>query len=352
MAALLCAPMAPLLAADDALPKLQEPPPPNKNRFGASYRAGFNITAQFKNVGATGRGARGPGPATGGGVDRYYDDGYTGVSVYDQAFGLTYYWGYKKASQVNVANDTLVMHSTLAQPITSKSIDSDPEHGFELTYNRELGRSEKSQCSWGLEAAFGWTDIDITDHRSLAGGVRNINDAYGIGGYDPNLPPMSAEFPGHAGTRTGPGPLIHNNPTRLVTSSPNGAQVTGTRQFDADLFSFRLGPYFDLPLGKKWTVSLSAGLAVGVIDGGFHFDQRVTTGVTTRQVGAGGNTDVLFGGYASASLRYAINEQWGVFVSGQYMGLADRYTATARGQKVELDLARTAFVALGVSYSF
>jgi hypothetical protein len=355
MAALICAPALPLLAADDARwMKLEEPAGPNKNRFGVSYRAGFNVTAQFKNVGnIKGPSAgRDPGPDTGGGVDRFYDDGYNRVDISGNKDGLTWFWGHKNAPGQVPGNDTIVMHSTTASPITSKTYDSDPEHGFELTYNRELGRGKNGKWSWGLEGAFGWTDIEIRDQRRLAGGVETISDAFGLEGVDPNGQPTSAEYPGHEGDYEGPNTLIEDNPTRSYSSSPNGSRVSGVREFDADLFSFRLGPYVDVPLDKKWTLSFSAGLAVGVIDGVFHFDQKVTTGIVTHQVGTGSKTDVLWGGYASATVRYAIDEHWGVFASGQYVGLTDLYTASARGQKVELDLQRTALFALGVSYSF
>src|SRR5205085_771747 len=131
-ASLLLAPAVPLLAADDTLRvKLDEPPGPEKNRFGLSYRAGFNITARFKNVGNVGRpggsaNGRDPGPATGGDVDRFYDDGYNRVDISGNGFGLTSFWGFKNAGQI--VGDTVEMHSTTASPITSKTIDSDPEH--------------------------------------------------------------------------------------------------------------------------------------------------------------------------------------------------------------------------------
>ena len=61
---------------------------------------------------------------------------------------------------------------------------------------------------------------------------------------------------------------------------------------------------------------------------------------------------MLFGGYASASIHCKINDQWGVFVNGQYLGLADSYEVTARGQTMEMDFNRTAFFSAGVTYSF
>jgi hypothetical protein len=356
MALLILLPALPLLADDDVLRvKLEEPAKPSKNRFGVSYRAAFNVTAQFKNVGnlrGPGNSGRDPGPATGSGVDRFYDDGYNRVDISGNKDGITWFWGYKNASQVQ--GDSLVMHSTSAQGVRSGTWDSDIQHGFELTYNRELGHVGKKNLPWGIEAGLGWADIDIRDHRRLRGGVSTITDAYGLGGIDPNVIPVSPEFPGHAGHYGGPGPLIEDSPTRTTTFDANGSEVTGKRAFDGNLFSFRVGPYLDIPIDERWTISFSAGFAAGLIDGEYSFNQVVTTTSSgpQHQIGSGSDTKLLFGGYMSASIRCQIDEHWGVFISGQYLGLADCYSASARGQQIELDLARTALVALGVSYSF
>lgn len=361
VASLILAPAVPLLAAEDPAlrVKLQEPEPPTRNRFGVSYRAGFNITAQFKTVGGGSR--ANPGPATGSGINRTYDDGYNKVDSQNGQDGFTWNWAYKNPSQIP-GNDTVVMHSTFAQASASKTIDSDPEHGFEVTYNRELGRIGKNKnLPWGLEVGFGWTDIQINDHRPLNNRFGNIADAYGLEGIDPshNIIPPGQTTPApyseggsqfNPGTKDGPGPIIEDSPSRTTTF--NSQLVTGSRRFEADLFSFRLGPYIDIPIDDKWSLSLSAGFAVGLIDGEFSFNELTTSGdSSTRLVGAGGNTDVVFGGYVSAGIHYAINEHWGVFITGQYMGLTP-YSATANGQKVEIDLARTAFISLGVTYSF
>ena len=349
LTALVMAPALPLLAADPGV-KLEAPVAPNKNRFGISYRAGFNFTAEFKNVGNIARGGGGggtgrdPGPATGGDVDRFYDDGYNRVDISGNRDGLTWFWGYQNASQVQ--GDTLVMSSTTARPIDSSDHDDDPQHGFELTWDHELGQGKNGKWSWGVQGAFGWTDIEIRDHRPLAGGTTTLADAFNLGGVIP--PP-----PGYAGNYEGPGPLIDSTPNRTQSRNPNGATVRGTRDFDGDLFSFRAGPYLDLPLDERWTISLSAGFAMGVIDGEYKFNQTVTTVAGPRpQRGSGDNTDVLFGGYLSATIHCKINQDWGVFVGGQYLGLAGTYEVVARGQKIELDLTRTAFFSAGVTYSF
>src|SRR5262245_15042703 len=109
------------------------------NRFGLSYRAGFNITAKFKNLAGFSR-LNNPGPATGG-ADHFYDDGYNRVDSSGNANGLTWFWGYQNASQVP-GDGFLYMHSvSSAQASASKDKDGDPQHGLELTYNRQLGRA-------------------------------------------------------------------------------------------------------------------------------------------------------------------------------------------------------------------
>jgi hypothetical protein len=347
LAALALAPALPLLAADAGV-KLEPPAKEQKNRFGLAYRAGFNFTAEFKNVGNVARGGgagRDPGPATGGDVDRFYDDGYNRVDISGNSSGLTWFWGYDNASQIP-GDDTLRLSTTTARPIDGDDHDDDPQHGFELTWDRELGRATSGKWAWGLEGAFGWTDVEVRDHRPLAGGVTTLTDAFNLSGVVP--PP-----PGYRGDFEGPGPLIDSTPNRTITSDPNGAVVRGTRDFDGDLFSFRAGPYLDIPLDERWTISMSAGFAAGVVQGVYRFEQTVTTvGGTTAQRGTGRNTDVLFGGYASGSIHCQITERWGAFVNGQYLGLADGYEVSARGQKMEMDFTKTAFFSAGVTFSF
>ena len=362
MAALLLAPVVPLLAEDAPVlrVKLEEPTPVNKNRFGLSYRMSFNVTAEFKNVGNVGRNPRGagrdPGPAEGDSVDRFYDDGYNRVDISGNKDGLTWFWAYKNPSQI--VGDTVVMHSSTATPINSKTTDDDPQHGFELTYNRELGVCDNG-WRWGVEGAFGWTDVDIHDRRPLAGGVMVIADGFNLGGIDPSHnignppPPYAEDGPElHPGTLEGPGPLIESIPNRTTSRSANGSQITGSRNFDANLWTYRLGPYIDVPIDDKWTFSFSAGAAIGVVEGDFSYRQAVTIGGTSRfQSGSGSSTDVVYGGYLSAMFRYAIDEHWGVFLGGQYLGLTS-YDTKADGQKVELDFATTANATMGVSFSF
>src|SRR5881398_2810121 len=63
-----------------------------KNRIGISYRMGLNITVDFKKLG--GLGLSDPGAATGGAVNRNYDNRYNRVDSSGNANNQTWYWGY------------------------------------------------------------------------------------------------------------------------------------------------------------------------------------------------------------------------------------------------------------------
>src|SRR5205085_4473947 len=90
--------------------------------------------------------------------------------------------------------------------------------------------------------------------------------------------------PPFAGNADGPGPDDPNG-WPLVGLSPvahsadafaGAALITGHREFDAQVFGFRLGPYFELPLSKRWLASLSGGLAVLHVASDFTFDETVS----------------------------------------------------------------------------
>jgi hypothetical protein len=59
---------------------------------------------------------------------------------------------------------------------------------------------------------------------------------------------------------------------------PGGARVTGQRDFNADMFGVRLGPYIEIPLDKKnrFNVNFSGGLAMAVVSGEFRYRESTT----------------------------------------------------------------------------
>ncbi len=334
------------------------------NRFSASYRMLFNAGVSFKKIGGfspvghfvpgAGDQPANPGPATGGIENRTYEDGYNWVdnnnNTYDGLPPATRYWGYDNASQV-VDDRYIVMHSSSAPAnVSSDDRCDNPQSGFELAYQRELGRKEK--WSWGLEGAFGITWFNIDDGRTLAGDVNQVNDSFEVPADEEGfrfIPPA-----GHQGSNLA-GPLLGSEPTRTTALMPGGAIITGKRSFDAHLYGIRFGPYVTFPLKENITFTLNGGLAVAYVDSDFSFYETVTisdVGTETHS-GSGSHSDWLVGGYVGGTFALDLTRQkdWQLVVGAQYQNLGD-YTHKEGGQKAVLDLKAAVFVTVGVNYSF
>jgi hypothetical protein len=312
-------------------------------RFGLSYRGAFNVRASFNNFGAF-PAASNPGPAAGGGVDRFYDDGFNRVDASGNAGGLTTYWGYQNEAQA-LQNDTLVLHSSsVASGHDSSSTTDDPQHGFELSYTWPL--STGSKWRWGVEGAFGFTALSFRQNQSYAGNVVQISDAFALGGITPPVAPYS-------GTFSGPGPLLGDTPTRTVTTLANAAAVVSQARMDGALYQLRLGPYFELPLGQRVAVLLGGGVVGAFVHSDFEFYESAILpgGSTFAAAGADSNSDALIGGYASAQLSYVLSRHVALSVGGQYQTMG-RSSQSAGGREAQLDWRNVMFFTGGLSYAF
>jgi len=332
--------------ATNAVPglKLETEQKPLKNRFGLSYRPGFNINATFKGLGAF-PAQTNPGPPTGR-ANRFYDDGYVRPDS-GSSPGLTWFWGYDNNSQVP-GNDTIQFHSSSSTGTGVSDDDSgSPQHGLELSYDRYFGKVGK-RASWGLEAAFNYNNVTINDSSPVVSSVQQLTDAYALNGVIPPEAPYS-------GTFTGPGPLISDLPSRSFATIPGGARVTGKREFDANMFGVRLGPYIEIPLDKRerFNVSFSGGLAMAVVSGEFSYRESTTIqgAGTVQSSGSGTDSEFLVGGYFGGNVSYSFTKAWSVFAGASYQYLSN-YSQKVNGREIELDFSKSVFVNLGFGFSF
>ena len=321
------------------------------NRIALSYRMGLNITVDFKKLGGFAA-ISDPGPALGI-TNRTYDNGsYNLVDISGNAGGLTWNWGYEDPGQLQ-GNGLVMQSASSPNDVTSKNRQDDPQHGFEITYSRELHRGEKWRL--GAEAAFGWTTVDVGDSKVLQGNVNQIIDTYSIppGVVIPNAP--------YHGTFEGPGPLINALPDRNTTVLSRAATITGNRELESDVYTLRIGPYFEVPIYKRLYGILSGGLTLAIGDTDFSYRETVTiegSGTVTR-TSSGSQTDFLVGGYVTGNLAYHINDEWSAFAGIQYQMAGESVTSSrvkngdqqSKKQSV-LDLGEAVMVVFGVSYSF
>jgi hypothetical protein len=359
-AVLLAAPTVRGQAAPDptnTLPRaVLEPPPAEKlNQIGLSYRMGLNISVDFKKLGGFPP-ISDPGPASGSTYNRSYDNGsYNRVDISTNAGGLTWYWGYQSASQVQ--GNSLVMESSTSQANgVSRDNQNDPQHGLELSYRHQFYRAEHYRL--GLEAAFGWTTVDVNDQRTVKNSVNRITDSFSVPG-DVFVLPAAPYY----GTYAGPGALIGAAPARATSVISQDAIVTGTRQLNSSVFTLRLGPYLEVPIVERLSFLLSGGLTVAAASTKFSYQETVTIAdaglVTGPRSSSGSELDFLVGGYVGGALSYAVTKDVSVFAGAQYQaaGQAITDTHTVNGQSVTqkesiLHLGESVLVVFGISYSF
>jgi hypothetical protein len=331
------------------------------NRLTLSLRFGLNISGKVKGIG-TGLNAFSPNgnPRTTPHGDPYnYDNGYVYPDISGSHDGQTWYWGYDSASQVNLANDTITFDRTTANGIPSEeSGDTDLSPGFELTYNRELGVKENwHHLRYGVETAVNYMPISFNVDGVFNETLTLVSTPYSFtAGTTPPGYNQPSELP-YQGSYEGPGFVIGSTPSGASTMTPlPGATLLVQDNFDFNLWGFRLGPYVEIPFGKKdqFNLHLSAGLAAGLLDASASWQETYTVpngGGSTIASGGGNDLSVLWGGYVGFDAAYQISERWGVAAGVQFQDLGT-YDHNFGGRTEELDLSRSVFVKVGVSYSF
>ena len=330
----------------------------SKNRISLSYRLGLNITADFRRFGGF-PAATDPGPSSGAKENRNYDNGYNRVDITgnDHQPGFpdtTWNWGFQGGSSVQ--GNSIVLHSASSPAnAVSKNNDDGVNHGFEISYQRELKRAEKWRG--GLEVAFGFTTLSIRDSRVLRNEANLITDTFPVPGGVETIPgyPFGPND-SYSGSYATPGALLDSSldPGQRVRSTVSSiTTITGERRLDANLYLIRLGPYVEFPLTEKVALFVNAGLNLAIGDSTFTYTETVAYNGATRAMrsASGSQLDVLVGGYAGGGFSYAFNEKWGVFAGAQFQ-TAGRSFNHQGGKESVLDMGQTVVVTVGVSRSW
>ncbi len=342
-----------------------EPKPQQLNRISMGFQLGFDLRTSFKHIGRFAP-ATDPGPA-GSFTNHVYDDGYNLVdSTGNQHFNGsgftegTWNWGFSGNSNPDVngngaqvsnnggENGTISMHSTFSPGGSSNGKDNDPPPGLILTFSHQFFQDRKDRWRAGLQAAFGYTDYDVKDSSNVNAKQNTLTDTYSL---------MGTTVP--TGTSYGQGNLgdpnhiiIGDTPTR--TFSQQVVPVTGTREFGADIFAFRLGPYFEIPLNKTFAFSLEGGVAMVYVYSNFRYNEEVTTpGGLLNLKGNGSNQDVEFGGYIGGKISAALNDRWRLFSAADWEDVSDYvHRSHTTGESAVLNLSQAVFFTAGIEYSF
>ena len=317
------------------------------NRFSLNARFGLNISAKFRSM--SGITLTAPPRTTPDGSQYNYDDGYVLNDISGHAGNQTWNWGYDQSGQI--AGNTILMHRTTVSADAPAGTDvggGDPQSGFEFTYDRELGN--RDDLRYGFEAAVNYMNLSLKNTSVSSGDVRRLTDAYPFtpGTTPPPTPPV------YQGSFNGPGFLLGYTP---VSSTPTtivgGATVVDQRNYNADIWGFRLGPYAEYPLSQNIDLWFSGGLAVALADGSASWTETASIAGGGTMAGSGGGSDLglLLGGYLSAQVAWQFSERWSAEGGVQYQCLGT-YEHNFGGQAMQLDLSKSVFITIGLGYSF
>ena len=310
--------------------------PENPNRLSLGPRFGLNFKADFNNHATYKTPTVNPGPATGG-ADHTYDDGYVRVDSSGNAGNLTWNWGYQNPSQAVV--DSMQFHAIRAS--SSSSANDNPQYGTELLYQRIIGSLPASMRGrWGLEAGFGYTDLDLRNQRG--GFVPVTTDTYPLNGV---LPPSA----GYNGTFSGPGALLGDTPVRTTTF----ASQSGRNKLSGDMFNLRFGPFAEWNLTRRLSFAASVGVTLAPTSVAYDFSETDTlaSGDRFSTSGHSSRSKVLYGPYVSGLLRYNFNPRWGLYVGAQFQNLTD-LNQSIGSRSARLDPGATLYGTVGVTWSF
>lgn len=313
------------------------------NRFNVSGRFLFNVSAEFAHLATPAN----PGPGVGvHGADHVYDNGYVRVDDSGNAGGMTWNWGFTSGAVGN----TLQLQSVRspADGLTQRR-DADPQYGLEVSYGRvlkgiSLGRD--TQMLVGLQGAFGLTFLDIRNNSTISGATTGVQDNYDLSGL-----PMVPNAPYFGGTPVPGGPLPLLLPDAPSSRQPINLPATATERMrvEGNLYGFKIGPFFEVPLGKALSAQVQGGFAALLADGKFTFSEVISTGGTSA--GSLSRSQWRYGGFVEGQLSVTLSKHWSGFVGAGWQSVGN-YTlgVGSKAARVNLDNVVAAFAGLGYSF--
>ena len=327
--------------------------------FRVGMLVGFNINADFKMSGsAFPISGSNPGPIGQRGKDHFYDDGYVRVDStgngnpdsVDAAAngGFTTYWSYQNSSQIS--GQTLQFHSssTFATSAPNAQRDDTPYVGFELAYGGNLGYWRQFRFGW--EVGFGLLPISITDSRPLSASVVQSTYSFKIPSavtVVPGPPPYYGPYNGNSGAAS-----IYDIATLAGSTNLANQPLTGSRTLDVNLYAFRLGPSVFWDVSPYIGISASAGPALGIVSGDYKYDETIVTpNGPVRNKGRFDDTEIVYGGYVSATVTYHAVEKGDIYLGAQFMPLGDA-TFSKGGRSAKLNLGGAVFISAGINWPF
>jgi hypothetical protein len=260
-----------------------------------------------------------------------YDDGYVRTDQTGNAGGLTSFWGYQNASQVNPDNHTLLMHQTTTfSATTSGSGNDSPYFGAEVAGGGNFWRKEHWRIGW--ELGCGVLPISIKNQQNLPVNVNRNLITFDTGDIVVPTAPYN-------GGPSGIGPLINATGT-MVGSETLAGTFSGTQTLEATLVAIKLGPTFFWDLSRYVGLQAGVGPAIGVVPGTLKFEETIqlSDGTAPHSSGKVSSTEVTFGGYVNVVATVHVGKNADLYLGGQYLPLGNvSFGGNGRNADLKLD---------------
>lgn len=324
--------------------------PSERSRWsiGASFAPLLNVESSFSGLGNS-NAPFAPQPI-GGGRNYEYEDGSVRVDASGNAGGLTGYWGYDNASQYDAAGNSLSfnLNRSLSNGRAGETEEFSP--GFEIFSNLEMGAFHVlsgRKLSWGIKGGFHYAKISTGGSGSLTSDVLRVTDRFDTTGI--TLFPS----PGYQGSFGGPGALIGDDPSRTVAVIENGASIRSDLDLEVDMITLAAGPYIEIPLAERFSVSAEAGVSVSIAHGDYEFDTLTTLTGRPAQASSGDDTRtmILPGFHAGVSAIWQLTEHFGLQGSARYQYI-DSFSVDANGSDASLSFDGSAIISFGGVWTF
>lgn len=232
----------------------------------------------------------------------------------------TWNWGYQDAAQVSGGNLQLQRYDS-APRVGSVDGGSQTTYGGEIRAGFEAIRFELfgRDVRFGFEGGYSYGEISASASGRASGLGSYSTASYPLVG--PGGQAVIPPLPPYAGTFGGPGPLIPLTPS--VSGTQTGAGTAGSEfSLDATVHTFKVGPYFEVPLSRRWIVGLSFGYCTVLPDAEFQYRDVTTfpgTGIPDiREERTARRSDWQPGGYAELRAIFEINRRFALYVAGEF----------------------------------
>ena len=270
--------------------------------------------------------------------DRAYNNGFVNQSAVTPATGLTSFWGYDNAEQID--GDELSFSATGSRTNTLDLLSNNERLSHSDNVYSAIGRVEFQyelpERVLGMKALMfsfsyasndsGFSGSNFSGSQGQETFVRNITDTFALGEVALNPP-----APGFRGTFAGPNALIPNQPEgRGITETLASTEVTSfansvSSSADIGAFGVNFGPVFGGEVNDRFYWTFSAGISATIYDWDTKQRESLSTFSSSgfsQQVATfnedNNGTDIGIGLFARASLYYKINDTW--FLNSQLQG--------------------------------